>query len=975
MGELIKDLLDSGQFGDLATRFWSWLQTADWSSPRTWLGALFVCLLLGYYSFIWFPRKALEGFAALRDSWKKAGFRALTTEQDEFLRRRSQFCRALRSDLDTLNKSESWNDQFFTDLEADIETDAPFYASFLDKLRGRKSQGLRRVPSLMTAIESSTEPWLLLVGEPGSGKSVALRHFAHQLADEGIRSGNRKAKIPLYVNLKELPPPPPQGPNADWIRTFVIDNVRRGDADTAEYVKKNWEHHLREGIWFFLFDSFDEIPAVMHAPMGSTNIERYADAIRRFLASMNDCRGIIASREFKGPSSLPWHMLRIQQLSQDRQDELIENTFLQPDEKELVRRHLLASGSSLRHTPLFLTLLCRFVQREKRLPTSDHDLLWRHIRRLAERDQEYTLKRHGFSPSELLDGAMELAMLFASNPTLSLAPTHDQIAAALPVNRYTAEQLDHLLAALVDVKIGRNDVQEARSGDRRFTFSHRRYQETLFVRYLAKYPEYLSPRELLLDPRWREYTVALLQSEATNVISPLLEEASRLLAEVTEKQEPTPCLPGFGQGLGYYEWNGDAEVHLLGLLQEGLARRIEELPAALSVEIEKLLMTRWMKGDFHDRSMVLRLGGLLPQERLAEYLEFAVKKGSLEFQEMAFQKIVFLRKPPESLVEWVRERLSRQVLYARKRVELLRIEALCAHLPEAIGAEAIFRRCLALRRPLAPVASIARTWAWFAEPTPIINFFLPELSTRELFFENMLSASLVVLNAAGLAWALSAPLPAQNGLAITVSSWLPEVALVLLGIAYMRRTSVGRRADGGGKSKSWRLMLAVSIAVGFFLGVLLSPWVCIFLGLLNHSRWLTAVGCVLLVLLNIVPVSALVFSRARAWRIQRARLDAMRSQPHAPMPLAPQAQSLTELCTWLAVRKEDLIPDEQHARSLSRLVIHGLEMQAGSKVSEPPLLVNSVGGKWSIDDLRSIFTQIQGTTIVITPVSDTKLKL
>jgi hypothetical protein len=607
----------------------------------------------------------------------------------------------------------------------------------------------------------------------------------------------------------------------------------------------------------------------------------------------------------------------------------------------------------LRHTPLFLTLLCRFVQQEKRLPSGDHDLLWLHINRLAERDQEYTQRKHNLTSTQLLEGAMELAVLFASNPKLSLSPTHDQIATELPPGRYSAEQLEHLLAALIDVKIGRSDVPEARAGDRRFTFAHRRYQETLFVRYLAGHPQFLSPYDLLLDPRWREYTVALFQSESSEVLAPFLEEASRLVARSTETQVFISSRPGFGEGLGYYDWT-DGEIHLLALLQEGLARRIEEVPATLSSEIERLLSTRWVGGDFHDRTMVLRLGGLLPQQRLAEYLEFAVKKGTLEVQDEAFQKIVFLRKPPDSLVKWVRERLSRQVLYANKRADLLRIEALCARLPDVIGAEIILQRGLGLRRLLAPLATVARAGVWYAPPPAALAALNPD-SSKEFIFEALLSSMLLLLNAAGIAFGLSAPPSEQNGVFLTVSSWLPEFVLFLISLKYILRTRGATTRPG-----RYRFLgpMLLTLLVLLIVSVPLAPFLCIFLGVLRQSWWLVGAGVVLLVLLVGFMTPGLI-SKLRARGRHLARLKAIRCQPQAPAPLAPQAQSLVELGTWLEAQRDTLIPDESHTRSLSRLVIHGLELDPKAQVLEPPLLVHCAAKKWSVEEVRAVFEHLQ----------------
>ena len=142
-----------------------------------------------------------------------------------------------------------------------------------------------------------------------------------------------------------------------------------------------------------------------------------------------------------------------------------------------------------------------------------------HIDRLARRDEDYVRRKYSLTPDQLIEGAIIIAVLFAENRNLSLAPTQTEIAAELNSNCIPGGNLENMLGALQDVKIGRSDVQEARAGDRRFTFSHRRYQETLFVRHLTKTANYLTPHELLTDTRWREYSVTLLQTQDLAIIS------------------------------------------------------------------------------------------------------------------------------------------------------------------------------------------------------------------------------------------------------------------------------------------------------------------------------------------------------------------------------------------------------------------------------------------------------------------------
>lgn len=134
--------------------------------------------------------------------------------------------------------------------------------------------------------------------------------------------------MPLYINLREIDIPAKSPITADNISDFILDNIRRGDSDTTAYVRENWADYRNRGIWFFLFDSFDEIPAVLHAEKGSPVTKEYAEAIRKFLEGMGECRGILASREFKGPDSLPWKKFRILPLTSSKQRELVANAFL-----------------------------------------------------------------------------------------------------------------------------------------------------------------------------------------------------------------------------------------------------------------------------------------------------------------------------------------------------------------------------------------------------------------------------------------------------------------------------------------------------------------------------------------------------------------------------------------------------------------------------------------------------------------------
>lgn len=91
-----------------------------------------------------------------------------------------QFATQLLMVLREIDASVEWQDRRFTDLEAEVEAeDVPRRRAFALLRTNRRT--LRREPSLLHALRRSTSPLILLEGEPGTGKSVALRHLAREL--------------------------------------------------------------------------------------------------------------------------------------------------------------------------------------------------------------------------------------------------------------------------------------------------------------------------------------------------------------------------------------------------------------------------------------------------------------------------------------------------------------------------------------------------------------------------------------------------------------------------------------------------------------------------------------------------------------------------------------------------------------------------------------------------------------------------
>ncbi len=415
---------------------------------------------------------------------------------------------------------------------------------------------------------------------------------------------------------------------------------------------------------------------------------------------MGTCRGVLASREFKGPDSLPWQKFRIRPLNLPRQRRLIENSFLERDEIDRVQAYLATEGGNIGANPLFVSLLCRYVKDNRGAIPTDHDLLSSHIARLAAREPDYLLKKYGLAPDELLAGAESIAVAMALQPDLSLAPRQEQLLQLIEPGS-DSERFRRLLMALVDVKIGRFDMPSTRSGELRFAFAHRRYQETLFVRHLVRNPSAVPPDELIMDLRWREYTVTLLQTQSTAIIEPLLKAAAAKLLDSANNDKTTRIDARLQAGvLGYYEWDSLPTTPLIALLQEGLARRLDDVPVYLAKALSRFLLARWRTGDYLDLYYILRLGGLLPSRELQHILKYSFLFGTRRMEAVAFEQSMFLQSIQPILERDIQRRLADDLLYSSNSSETLRLQALASRLPRSVGANAIIKRAATLRRYL-----------------------------------------------------------------------------------------------------------------------------------------------------------------------------------------------------------------------------------------------------------------------------------
>ncbi|SCE65890.1 NACHT domain-containing protein [Micromonospora chokoriensis] len=514
------------------------------------------------------------------------------------VRRRALFADHVESQLRRLDEREEWRDHRFARLEAEVETEGSRNVLLPRWLQHRRD-GLRREKSLSSALQRSSERLIVLQGEPGSGKSVAMRNAARALAYRAMRRPRLDSRIPLYINLKHLRPADGRL-DAETIRSFVLDQLNRANSrDVEQFLDDEFTAGMRDGTWLFLFDSFDEIPEVLTATELDATVGRYADALYDFLHGMNVSPGVIASREFKGPRRFGWPRFTVQRLTDRQKRELIHKADLAPDAEGQVYAALAGADpmvNRLSGNPMLLGLLCEHVRTTGVFPNSSHAIFETFVKSRLERDRERIDKRFSVDPDDLRQVAEEIAFRLTAEFGVGLSPSRAQVAELLDDTVISGRPIDparltSLLDALEYVKLAQAPEGGKPGDDVPFTFAHRRFQEYFATCVVIREPDRVPTEALLLDGRWRETAVALLQTQDGDAVDALIAAAGETLARSAETLV-APADPSA------FQWPLNS-LHLLDLLDTGLAGRPVDVPASIRASVTTLLDAAWASQRRH----------------------------------------------------------------------------------------------------------------------------------------------------------------------------------------------------------------------------------------------------------------------------------------------------------------------------------------------------------------------------------------
>ncbi|MEW2509701.1 NACHT domain-containing protein [Streptomyces sp. NPDC046870] len=536
----------------------------------------------------------------------------------------------------------NWLDETFVELTAIVEDVDGYPATGRRSLLRRRGRYATR-PLTQVLADPETD-LVLLQGAPGAGKSVALRqHAKARLSD--IRDGRTPdAPLPLYVNLRELKAKPHEI-NAQLLRKYVVEQTAsRGSTELTAYFAHCFDEDVRQRRVTLLFDSFDEIPAILGSATVDKALKPYVDTVIEFVGGGGRC--IVASREYKGPRAVGWTRLQILGLSPAQQEDFLHRAGLDRSRIDLIQplltdpRHGFAVELQ---NPLSLSLLADYVRTRNVLPDRPSALFESYVGErlgpalltlgLREGTEERIVEQRRTE-----DFLAEFAFrLTSSRGELSVDEQSylDDIEESAGGDRHAR---DRLLGVLRESRL-LIQLPEY-SGRRRISFGHRRVQQYFASQYVAGHPSAVPVRELATHGKWRETAVTVLQVGSAEVTGPLLAELAKVLAAEWDRYQETEtgsreqhhsrsayeAAAGAGPRVpsahASFQWSSDA-VHCLELLTAAFHGRLDRPPASVEELVASLVSAAWERGSVSDRKFAVDCLPLLSQATRERYIDLA----------------------------------------------------------------------------------------------------------------------------------------------------------------------------------------------------------------------------------------------------------------------------------------------------------------------------------------------------------------
>ncbi len=362
------------------------------------------------------------------------------------------------------------------------------------------------VKDLVAAIKRDRDSSVFVVlGDPGSGKSVSLRSLVRILCQQAQNTG----VVPVYVNLREYPSQRRVTTNLIW--EFAKERAyEQTGRDGRNFLDTYYETLRINSRLFFVIDSFDELPSVLDSDDRSdSHKEISAEFDRFFTQEIQSCRAVLASRHFRAPVGVKGTRLMLRPFRESQIRSAMKSWLLGKaiDIEKYIRRLFREKPQlvPLLRNPFTAALIAEYTHTNggEKLPDNLFEVFDSYIFERLNQDQP-KLKELNISVRQVRDGAALIAKSMYQSDNIGLEASVSWVISTLE-EHFSNSETESIIEALAYSRIAR--VGGRITANRRFSFVHRRFAEFFVVEASKQGENFLDIREIPTDSRWRDCLV------------------------------------------------------------------------------------------------------------------------------------------------------------------------------------------------------------------------------------------------------------------------------------------------------------------------------------------------------------------------------------------------------------------------------------------------------------------------------------
>ncbi len=502
-----------------------------------------------------------------------------------FNKEKEGFIKVLKNQIHKINQETNWSDENFIELETEVS-----YGTTIKLKAPNLIDALNKYPRANT---------ILILGEPGSGKSVSLRKLAFQMLGKAEKKSN---VIPIYVDLKGWRPENENWsknnpPKAAHLYNFIYSTLSEIDPFLDEFLKSYFKRMFKNGNLFFVLDSFDEIPSILDCEENSWIINKLSETIHDFLSGAHQSKGILASRLYKAPSAHYRHDVEFEILPfTEKKIYSFFNKKLEPSHigKLFNNNDLLNAAKN----PFTASLILSYITNNQNFPPNRFSLYSDYVNKkidnLLKEEKEIRITR-----KNVVETSSFIAKTMFSQETYALEIPLEELIRLK--NELPTEQTIKLLESAKLARVGNTQNPN-------FSFSHRRFNEYFLLLNFQSQPELIPYNSIFENSRWRD-TLVLFAEIANEDIATKL--ANQCWSKISLLREGRANIS---------EETYIHAIHALRFIVDAFKSRTECLTDFNDSLAELILDKIEKKGDLLEIKLAIEGTGLVPEGKIEPIL-------------------------------------------------------------------------------------------------------------------------------------------------------------------------------------------------------------------------------------------------------------------------------------------------------------------------------------------------------------------